>query len=407
MKKWLTSTKQANPERDVTIIAKGDSAASNHYWREEDKKVLDNIEDFAGPKVVLPNNSTIGVTKIAQLPFSTDLSDRAKNAMILPGLKSASLVSIGQLCDDGVNVVFNKTKLVAIKNNKIILQGTRNLSDGLWDIPIHKKHITSDNYPPPNIHPGIYSAKPPPVQKGTISSKNIPKTQEVLRPPNYLRKLDHLIQDNIDYIDIDKQLKQDNKTVKIQIRPDNPSMAVIINKKQTHAELARYLHTTCFSPVKSTFLKGIKKHHFKTWPGLTPNVLKHLPKSVNTAQGHLHQERQNLQSTNPKSEKPDLKKIKKHFESLKAKLKPGQTLEQVLTQEIDTDNFPSSPSPNTKSQDVAYMIINKSEVCTAYTDLTGRFPCRSSSGNEYLMIAYHYDGNVIVAKPLKIEKRIH
>ena len=107
-------------------------------------------------------------------------------------------------------------------------------------------------------------------------------------------------------------------------------MAVIINKKQTHAELAGYLHTTCFSPVKSTFLKGIKKHHFKTWPGLTPNVLKHLPKSVNTAQGHLHRERQNLQSTHPKSEKPDIKQIKKHFESLKAKLKPGQTLEQVF-----------------------------------------------------------------------------
>ena len=147
-------------------------------------------------------------------------------------------------------------------------------------------------------------------------------------------------------------------------------------------------------------------------------MLKHLPKSVNTAQGHLNQERQNLQSTHKKSEKtdkkqiksakPDIKQIKKHFESLKAKLKPGQTLEQVLTQEIDTDNFPSSPSPNTKHQDVAYIIINKSEVCTAYTDLTGRFPCRSSSGNEYLMIAYHYDGNVIVAKPLKkIEKRIH
>ena len=67
--------------------------------------------------------------------------------------------------------------------------------------------------------------------------------------------------------------------------------------------------------------------------------------------------------------------------------------------------FPDSPSPNTKTHDVAYILINRDEICTAYTDLTVRFPYRSSSGIEYLSIAYHYDGNIIVAKPLKIVKR--
>ena len=31
----------------------------------------------------------------------------------------------------------------------------------------------------------------------------------------------------------------------------------------------------------------------------------------------------------------------------------------------------------------------------AFMDLTGRFPKRSRSGNEYILIAYHYDGNVL------------
>ena len=37
----------------------------------------------------------------------------------------------------------------------------------------------------------------------------------------------------------------------------SPSMAVIIQKKKTHTELAQYLHAACFSPVKSTFEKAI------------------------------------------------------------------------------------------------------------------------------------------------------
>ena len=67
-------------------------------------------------------------------------------------------------------------------------------------------------------------------------------------------------------------------------------------------ELSQYLHDACLSPVKSTMIAVIKKHHFKSWPGLTPQIIsKHLPVQAVTVQGHLHQEHQNLQST--KSEK--------------------------------------------------------------------------------------------------------
>ena len=72
-------------------------------------------------------------------------------------------------------------------------------------------------------------------------------------------------------------------------------------------ELAQHLHAILLFPVKSTMIAAIKKHHFKSWPGLTPQIIsKHLPVQAVTVQGHLHQERQNLQST--KSEK--IKKIR-------------------------------------------------------------------------------------------------
>ena len=37
----------------------------------------------------------------------------------------------------------------------------------------------------------------------------------------------------------------------------------------------------------------------------------------------------------------------------------------------------------------------------SFMDLTGRFPKHSRSGNQYLLVVYHYDGNVIWAEPLK------
>ena len=49
---------------------------------------------------------------------------------------------------------------------------------------------------------------------------------------------------------------------------------------------------------------------------------------------------------------------------------------------------------------MVYMIINKYYFCTAYTDLTGQFPYRSSFGNKYLLVGYHYDANCIIANPL-------
>ena len=52
-------------------------------------------------------------------------------------------------------------------------------------------------------------------------------------------------------------------------------------------ELAQYLHTAYFCPVRSTFEKAIKMNYFKTRPGLTTNILKDLPTSVATVQGHI------------------------------------------------------------------------------------------------------------------------
>ena len=78
---------------------------------------------------------------------------------------------------------------------------------------------------------------------------------------------------------------------------------VIIRKKQTHKELAQHLHTTCYSPRPSAFIKVIKNNQFISWPGLNAKLIdKHLPKSIATSQGHLISEKQGLQSTKQKKQ---------------------------------------------------------------------------------------------------------
>ena len=45
-----------NSTEKIRIIAKGDSAASVHYWREEEFNCLENIIDKKGTRVMLPDS---------------------------------------------------------------------------------------------------------------------------------------------------------------------------------------------------------------------------------------------------------------------------------------------------------------------------------------------------------------
>jgi hypothetical protein len=54
------------------------------------------------------------------------------------------------------------------------MQGTRNLSDGLRDIPVYKQDISPQNYKLPNLHASIYPTRSQP-SCNLISSNNTKK----------------------------------------------------------------------------------------------------------------------------------------------------------------------------------------------------------------------------------------
>ena len=206
-----------NPTSSTNIvIAKGDSGASSHYLRSKDKSILSHIIKEQGPPVTFPNNVLSTANQSGQLPFSNKLSASAKKAMILPELQSSSLVSLGQLCDDNCTVVLDKKYLHAIKKDEIILRGYRNSHDGLWDIPLQKTSITTNNCRLPTIVPSLYATRKVISEKAPPSRVKIKKSTKTssLSPPIF-RDMEHLFQSYEDDYHINNQLRRDQRDAKI------------------------------------------------------------------------------------------------------------------------------------------------------------------------------------------------
>jgi hypothetical protein len=218
-----------------------------------------------------------------QRNFST--LDQMNIINILPGLVRNSLISVGQLCDNGCNVTFTQEQVTFSKNGKCVMYGSRDPISRLWRVDLKQKFET--------------------------------------------------------------------KQVQCNHAHDNSYQKDLIN----------YLHTACFSPVKSTWITAIKNGHFTSWPGLTEHALeKHLSKSTSTTKG----QRQNARTTKIKYPKV---------------IVPEPYLDQGI-----------------KTQYVYAATIDAGQI---YTDQTGRFPVVSSKGNKYIMILYDYDSNAILAQPIK------
>jgi hypothetical protein len=99
--------------------------------------------------------------------------------------------------------------------------------------------------------------------------------------------------------------------------------------------------------VQDTWLKAIQNGHFSSWPSVTvENVRKYLKKSDAMVKGHINNIHQHIRSTQPEVAEP--------------------ILESELAQEGKC-NF------------IYAAIMETNQI---YTDLTGRFPATSLSGNK-------------------------
>ena len=338
------------------VLAKGDSAASGHFIRPNDAHILDDVEEECDTNVTLPDNDVIGSSHSGQLPNITTLPRLATKASVLPQLASSSLISLPQLCDYGCQCLLTKDTLTVIKDGTYvlqggkgtpILQGVRNQVDRLWDIPLQK-------ISPPSKLSLKDSCNPFDVDNITIDNLNaVIKTFQQKDPP--------ILSTN------------SNCTSSFHPTSRHHQLNVIIRKRQLKKDLAKFLHGALFSPRYSTLKQAIKKNFLSSFPGLTESLIsKHLTTSIATELGHLRHEKQHLQST-------------------------------AIKHSSDENFFPLKEK---KTHDVIYAITSYQEKEVAAADLTGRFPYTSSRGNQYVMIMYHYDPNVIWGIPLKSRNAI-
>jgi hypothetical protein len=102
------------------------------------------------------------------------LSRVAKAAHVFPAMENNSLLSVGQLCDEGYSVLFN-TNGVKILNEKqeIIMKGSRDYATGLWRINLLQTNPT-------------YNVSQPPSQPHTVNNVYALRNSGAL--VNYLHK---------------------------------------------------------------------------------------------------------------------------------------------------------------------------------------------------------------------------
>ena len=88
-----------------------------------------------GPTVLSASGDPMLSQIQGKLPLSKHLSDQAQNAFTLNDLKTGTLVSLAQLCDDDCIAIFSKYDVKILKNDHVIITGAR-MTNGLWSIPL-------------------------------------------------------------------------------------------------------------------------------------------------------------------------------------------------------------------------------------------------------------------------------
>jgi hypothetical protein len=125
-----------------------------------------------------------------------------------------------------------------------------------------------------------------------------------------------------------------------------------------------------FSPTKYTLLWDVNNVHLTTSTGLTEQAInKQLKMAPSTAMGHINQRRQNIRST----------------------------YKNPITSDME-DETVTPAELGSRTPLVYAVVVDQGQL---YTDLTGRFPVRSSKGNWYVMICYSYDCKYVKAVPVK------
>jgi hypothetical protein len=131
-----------------------DSGCTGHFLL-VNAPCLNKFQSRAPLSVRLPNGATMESSHTADLDIP-ELNSTVSKAHVFPGMADHSLLSVGQLYDEGYIVTFKQdTVTICDSGNSQILRGPRDLNTGLWRINLKQAH----NHIPQPIANSVYELR--------------------------------------------------------------------------------------------------------------------------------------------------------------------------------------------------------------------------------------------------------
>ena len=156
-------------------------------------------------------------------------------------------------------------------------------------------------------------------------------------------------------------------------------------------DLVRYFHAAAGFPVRSTWIDAINAGKYASWPDLTlNNAKKYCTSATETILGYLVQGRQGVRST------------RRRRRGDHSPATPTNMPAPTGDTEHNTKRDNQLSHQTSKELHIQVRHISK-----LYTDDTGWFPVQARSCNQYMMIVYHCDLNVILACPFNSRKDVN
>jgi hypothetical protein len=119
------------------------------------RAILEKVKYRTPLMVRLPNGATMDSSHTAELDIP-ELNDAASKAHVFPGMANHSLLSVGQLCDEGYIVTFKHASVTICNSQKSqILNSPRDLDIGLWRINLKQ----NNNHIPEPIANNVYELR--------------------------------------------------------------------------------------------------------------------------------------------------------------------------------------------------------------------------------------------------------
>ena len=122
-----------------------DSGATSHFLVPE--APVTNVQPALTPlRVTIPDGNQVSSTHTCELDIP-GLPKKAREGHIIPGLSKHSLISAVQLCNAGCDVILTKIGAIVKYRGRIILEGSKSTTNGLWFVRIASDNVSDCGTP--------------------------------------------------------------------------------------------------------------------------------------------------------------------------------------------------------------------------------------------------------------------